>query len=154
MNKNESMMQPGKRYIVVLEMYGKENETREEIANQINNEFRGHGIFSVQEKEYKDQKTRFKIVLCNLMINDYSKFIKFFLANDWSLLVEWFAEQHISENLQLKNKPRKTKKVAKDEDATKPKAIVSFEPKRSVIPKTMPFKKHMLDHSSLTTPEK
>lgn len=154
MNINESIMQPGKRYIIVLEMYGKDNETREEIADQINNEFRGHGIFSVQVKEYKDQRTRFKIVLCNLMIKDYSKFIKFFLANEWSLLVEWFAEQHISENLQSKKKPRKTKKVAHDEDTTEPKAIVSFEPKRSIIPKTMPFKKHMATHSSLTTLEK
>lgn len=112
------------RYIVVLEMYAKDDETKAKVGKKLQAHFQENPIiFSVQEIEYKAEVTRFKVVCCGLSQNEYHTFIKFVIDNEWRPITEWFVEQYRAPA----KRGRKKKKTSN---------IVIFDPPRSRIPKS------------------
>jgi hypothetical protein len=113
MNRTESAMDASKNYIVVIEFYAADNETKSDIGAKINDYFGGAVIFSLQEIEYREEKTRFKVVLCNLNLISYRDFLSFFFRNKWRFLIEWFAEQYTPSPVNPKKRKRGRPAIAK-----------------------------------------
>ena len=114
-------------YVVVLEMYVKDDETKAIVGEKLASHFQEKAIiFSLQELEYKTEVTRFKVACCGLSQLEYQNFIAFVIENQWRPVTEWFAAQYrVPTKRGRKKKPKPN--------------IVQFEPHRSTIPKDKLF---------------
>ena len=131
MNRDESQLEPHKKYVFVYELYIPKRQKKKNVELALASTFVQHN-FSVQEIEYKEEKTRYKIIIFNATQSTDVQVSQLCVAEGWKVLIFWFAAQYDGPSFEQTFKPA----VVVEEKAS---AISVFHPKRSTIAKTKPF---------------